>query len=125
MKTIPLTCVECPVGCRMEVDVEDGKVIAVSGNSCPRGKMFAENEVLCPRRVLTTTVKSRDGKIIPVKTDKPIKKEEIFNVMQKINGIVCDSPIKIGDVLYYKVTEDINLIATGNAKIEDYERRFW
>ena len=115
MKTIPLTCVECPVGCRMEVDVEDGKVIAVSGNSCPRGKMFAENEVLCPRRVLTTTVRSRDGKIIPVKTDKPIKKEEIFNVMQKINGIVCDSPIKIGDVLYYKVTEDINVIATGNA----------
>lgn len=115
MKMIPLTCVECPVGCRMEVDVKAGKVLAVRGNSCPRGKTFAENEVVCPRRVLTTTIKTRDGKIVSVKTDKPIKKEEIFNVMQKINGMVYDSPIKIGDVLCYHVTEDISVIATGNA----------
>ncbi len=115
MKTLSLTCVECPVGCLMEVDLKDGKVASVRGNSCPRGKMFAENEVICPRRVLTTTVRTRDGKIVPVKTDKPIKKEEIFKIMQKINGMVFDGPIKIGDVLYRYITEDISVIATGNA----------
>ena len=114
MKKIALTCVECPVGCRMEVDMEKGKAIAVRGNSCPRGKIFAESEVVCPRRVLTTTVKTRDGKIVPVKTDKPIKKEEIFLVMKKINAVVCDAPIRIGEVLCANVTEDVNVVATRN-----------
>lgn len=114
MKTIRLTCVECPVGCRMEVDLEGEKAVAVRGNSCPRGKIFAESEVVCPRRVLTTTVRTRDGKIVPVKTNAPIKKEEIFAVMEKINGIICDSPIKIGDVLCKNITEEIDLVATGN-----------
>ena len=25
-------------------------------NSCPRGKMYAENEVVCPKRVVTSTM---------------------------------------------------------------------
>lgn len=115
MTRMHLTCVECPVGCRMDVNVERGKAVAVHGNSCPRGKIFAESEVVCPRRVLTTTVRTRDGKIVSVKTDKAVKKEEIFSVMEKINHIVCDTPIKIGDVLCPNITEDINVVATGNA----------
>lgn len=115
MKTVNLTCVECPMGCQIEVDLEyDNKVAAVRGNSCPRGKAYAENEVVCPRRVLTTTVRADNGEMISVKTDKPVKKSEIFDVMKKINAAKAVTPIKIGDVIVENVTEDINVVATCN-----------
>lgn len=114
MKTVNLTCVECPMGCQIEVDLEYDKVIAVRGNSCPRGKAYAENEVVCPRRVLTTTVKTENGEPISVKTDKPVKKSEIFDVMKKINSVTAVTPVKIGDVIIKNVTDDINVIATCN-----------
>ena len=80
-----LTCIECPIGCEVEVTLEENKVVLVKGNSCPRGKMYAENEVVCPKRVVTSTVRAKSGEMIPVKTDKPVKKSEIFAVMRKIN----------------------------------------
>lgn len=109
-----ITCIECPIGCTMEAILENGKVV-VSGNTCPRGKMYAENEMVCPRRVLTTTIRSKEGQMISVKTDKPIKKEKMFEIMQKINQIHCDLPIRIGDVLMENIDEDICLIATSNS----------
>lgn len=116
MKTVNLTCVECPMGCQIEVDLEYDKVIAVRGNTCPRGKAYAENEVVCPRRVVTTTVRSANGEMISVKTDKPVKKSEIFDVMKKINAVTAATPVKIGDVIISGVTEDINVISTCNKK---------
>ncbi len=110
-----LTCIECPIGCEIEVGVEDGKAVSVKGNACPRGKMYAENEVVCPVRVVTSTVKATDGTMVPVKTDKPVRKSEIFAVMEKINNSTCSLPVKIGDILLENVSDDANLIATGNA----------
>ena len=56
MITKELTCIECPMGCHIEVDLEyDNKVVAVRGNSCPRGKAYAETEVVCPMRVVTSS----------------------------------------------------------------------
>ena len=109
-----LTCVECPMGCEIEVEVSDGKVLSVKGNTCPRGKAYAENEVICPRRVLTTSVRSADGKMVSVKTASPIKKSETFVVMEKINKITVTAPVKIGQVVCENISEDINLIATSN-----------
>ena len=56
-----LTCIECPIGCEIEVEIHGGKVISLKGNGCPRGKLYAENEVICPRRVVTSTVRAKDG----------------------------------------------------------------
>ncbi len=109
-----LTCIECPIGCSIEVGLEDGKVVYIKGNSCPRGKMYAENEVICPKRVVTSTVRAENGKLVPVKTDKPINKSEIFAVMEKINSVVCKLPVKIGDVLFTNISDGANLIATNN-----------
>ena len=113
MKSI-VNCVECPKGCEITVETEDGKIKSITGNSCPRGKVYAENEVVCPRRVLTSTVRTKDGKVVPVKTDKPVKKSEIFDVMAKINDAIAGEIVKIGDVIIANVTEDINVVATDN-----------
>ncbi|MBQ9482031.1 MAG: DUF1667 domain-containing protein [Clostridia bacterium] len=109
-----VTCIECPVGCEIKVVLSEKNVVSVSGNGCNRGKMYAENEVVCPRRVVTSTVRSERGTPVPVKTERPVKKDEIFSVMKKINSAVCRLPVKIGDVVVKNISEDIDLIATAN-----------
>ena len=110
-----LTCIECPIGCSIDVETEEEKVLSVSGFGCPRGRMYAENEVICPRRVLTSTVRAASGEMVPVKTDAPVKKTEMFEIMKKINGAHPVLPVKIGDIIVKDIAEGINLIATGNA----------
>jgi CxxC motif-containing protein len=109
-----LTCIECPIGCEMEAGVEDGKAVYVKGNSCPRGKMYAENEVVCPKRVVTSTVRTTDSRMLPVKTDAPVKKSEQFDLMKKINAVRVSAPVKIGDIIVEKIDGNANLVATGN-----------
>ena len=44
----------------------------VTGNTCPRGAEYGINEVTNPVRVITSTVKVKNGEIpvVPVKTKK-------------------------------------------------------
>ena len=105
-------CTECPMGCEINVEVDGEKILSIKGNTCPRGKMYAENEITCPKRVLTTTVKCQNGCLASVKTDAPIKKSEMFDLMQKINQITAKTPLKIGDVIVENLSEGVNLICT-------------
>ena len=109
-----LTCIECPIGCEIEVTLEDGKVVSLTGNGCPRGKVYAEAEVVCPKRVVTSTVRAENGEMIPVKTDKPVRKDAIFEVMKKINETTCKIPVVLGDILIENICDGANLIVTGN-----------
>ena len=110
-----LTCIECPIGCQIDVEIENGTPVSITGYTCLRGKAYAESEVICPRRVVTSTVKATDGTLVPVKTESPVKKSEIFSVMQKINAATVTLPVKIGDIIVENISEDIHLVATGNA----------
>lgn len=116
MKTYHLTCIECPIGCSLEVGVENNEAAFVKGNACPRGKVYGENEVICPRRIVTSTVRLTNGKMLPVKTERAVKKTDMFAVMKKINALKVQPPVQIGDVLMENISEDIALIATGNAE---------
>ena len=71
-----LTCIVCPIGCSLSVDIEDGKVVDVKGNTCPRGKTYAENECVSPVRTITTSVACKTGEMLSVKTDRPIPKKK-------------------------------------------------
>ena len=109
-----LTCIECPIGCAIEVSLEEGKVTSVKGNSCPRGKLYAEAEVVCPKRVVTSTVRAENGEMIPVKTDRPVRKDAIFDVMKIINATTCKMPVYTGQVLVENICDDANLVVSGN-----------
>ncbi len=110
IKTI--TCTECPNGCQVTIELNGGEILNISGNLCLKGKFYAENEIIAPRRVLTSTVKTADGRVLPVKTDLPILKENIFSVMKKVNTITVTTPIEIGEIVFKNIDENINLIAT-------------
>ena len=112
--TRELTCIICPRGCGLKVEIEDGKVVSVTGNSCPRGVKYAEDECCNPMRTITSTVRCEDGRVISVKTDRPIPKDKMFECMKMINSATAHLPIHIGDV----IIEDVfgsNVVATENA----------
>ena len=108
-----LTCIVCPVGCSLSVELEDGKVIEVKGNTCPRGKVYAESECVSPMRTITTTVRCQSGEILPVKTSSPISKEKMFEAMKIINRVNPALPISVGDVIIQNVFGS-KVIATKN-----------
>ena len=119
MNTKIMICVTCPVGCEMTVEYEDKKLISVAGNTCKRGGKYAFDEITNPRRTLTSTValnlNGAKRKFLPVRTDKPIAKDKIFDAMKIINKIKINAPfkIKMGDVIYPDFTESgINLVAS-------------
>ncbi len=106
-----LTCIICPRGCHLVVDDE----LNVSGNTCPRGAVYAKQELTHPTRTLTTTVRivSEKEVSLPVKSDKPLPKEKIFDAMALINKTSVKAPIKIGDVVIKNIFGlDVNIVAT-------------
>lgn len=100
METRDLTCIICPRGCALKADIdENGAVLSVTGNSCKRGKDYAEAECTNPMRTVTSTIRCSDGSVIPVKTDTPIPKTDIFECMRIINSKIVHLPVEIGTVV--------------------------
>ena len=109
-----MTCVTCPIGCEMTVEYERKKLISVSDNLCKKGETYAADEIENPRRTVTSTIPVVGGtvKLLPVKTDKPIPKDKIFEAMEKINKRRASVPVRLGDVICRDFIEDgVNLVA--------------
>ena len=110
-----LTCIICPQGCSINVEMENGEVKNITGNTCKRGYDYAYSEVTNPVRTITSTVKSKDGDMVPVKTSKPIPKELIFKCMEEINKAIVNQSIKIGDVVIENILDTgADVVATKN-----------
>jgi len=113
-----MTCIECPQGCALSVDHENCKVIKVEGAKCPKGMGYAMSEIENPSRILTATVVAHglDLKLIPVRTNKPIPKKDIFRAMEEIAKLNVTEPFKAGDTVVENfLSLGVKLIATREA----------
>lgn len=113
--SVVITCIECPKGCEIEVDISDGTITRMSGNLCKKGEDYARQEIIAPQRVLTSTVVAENLslQLVPVRTDKPIPKNKIFAAMGEIHAAVISSPLKAGDIIIPGIVgSEANLIAT-------------
>lgn len=130
-----VTCTLCPNGCQVKriapasavcagrqdiVAADDAENLQsmYTGNKCPRGAVFAEQERTAPRRMLTTTVRSADGRLIPVRTEKPIAKEKIMDAMEDLRAFHLTedaAQVRCGDILTHVSDADgseVGIIAT-------------
>lgn len=110
-----LICVSCPLGCPIEVEIENGEVIAVTGNTCKRGDAYARAEITNPVRSLTTSVKVENGihPVVPVKSAGPVPKDKMFECMNVINSVTVKAPVKIGDVVIENILGlGVDIVAT-------------
>lgn len=104
-------CIECPKGCRLTVDDD----LNVTGNTCNRGKVYAINEITCPKRIVTSTVviESKIVSRMPVMTENEIPKEKMFDVIKALDSVRLKAPVKCRDIVLEDVCgTGVNIIAT-------------
>lgn len=109
-----ITCINCPVGCRLTVELENGTVKSVTGNTCKRGEIYARQECVEPLRMVTAVVPVK-GSAMPlsVKTRTPIPKKLIFPCMKALHGLELQAPVAAGDVVLPDVcASGVDVIAT-------------
>ena len=111
-----MICIVCPTGCRLSVRKDkDGKVLSVTGNTCPRGEKYARQEIESPTRTLTGTVRLEGGLLprLPVITSDAVPKDRIFDVMREINRVTAYSPVHTDDILIENVLGlGVNIVAS-------------
>ena len=122
MDTRNLTCIGCPLGCQIEVLMdESGQIALVTGNTCQKGEQYARNEVTAPKRVVTSSVRvygSRTGeRMVSLKTASEIPKGMIMDVIRDLRGVSVPCPVHIGDVLIRDIAgTGVDMIATKNVE---------
>ncbi len=113
-----ITCVTCPMGCSITVELNDGgEITSITGNTCKRGEAYAKNEITHPQRSLATTVRVEGGEhaVVPCKSSSPLPKEKIFDCMKEINAARVNAPVELGDVLIKNVCETgVDIVATNH-----------
>ncbi|MBE5759164.1 MAG: DUF1667 domain-containing protein [Clostridiales bacterium] len=109
-----LICIRCPIGCRLMVT----DFLTVSGNQCKHGMEYAIEEMTAPKRIVTSLIKLIGAdEPLSVKTEVPIPKELIFNVLEEIKKLRLQAPVEIGTVLIENILgTGVNIIATKTVK---------
>ena len=94
------TCIACPIGCHLTVE-QTGSEITVSGNRCPKGEVYAKEEMLAPKRVVTAVVRTDwpAFPFIPVRTDNPLPRELIQGLIADLASQSVRLPAACGKVL--------------------------
>jgi len=117
-----LTCIVCPIGCSLDVeeDANSDENMSVTGNRCPRGEVYAREEIRAPKRVVTATCRI-EGEVgsassvrrVPVKTASPCPRERIPALLHDIYKIRLALPVRAGDVIIADWKgENIDVVAT-------------
>ncbi len=102
-----ITCILCPNGCEIAYDL--------TGGMCGKGPEYVKNEILNPKRTLTSTVRVAGGvnPLVSVKTTGPIAKEKLREAMKQVSGLTADAPVEPGQIIAKGFMEEgIDLVAT-------------
>ncbi len=115
MKEVLITCISCPIGCEVSLEVENEEIIDISGNKCPRGIDYVKGEYFNPTRILPTTVRVKGGvlPLVPVKTANPIPKDLLEEAMKELAKVELKAPVKLGQVVIENILETgVDVVAT-------------
>jgi len=113
-----LTCISCPIGCRLTVTLNGSEVVEVSGNTCPRGEVYAKAECTAPVRMVTGLVRV-EGRTEPlsVKTAQAIPKSSVAECVEILAKTEVRAPIKAGETVIADICgSGIDVIATKSAE---------
>lgn len=110
-----ITCIVCPIGCKILVDLDGKQIKNLEGNKCKQGIDYAINEALDPRRMLTSSIFVIGGNwpLVSIKSSQPVPRDKVNQVLKEIKKIKVKAPIKLGQIILTNVANtNINIIAT-------------
>ena len=114
-----ITCIVCPIGCKILVKTDGKQFELFDGYKCKRGIEYARSEALDPRRMLTSSVFVEDGEwpLVSVKSSKSVPKNKIFEVLIEIKKAKINAPVNSGQIIIKNVADtEIDIIATKSVK---------
>ena len=103
-----LICVTCPKGCTLEVS-RDGQTVIKVENGCKRGRVYAQQELTDPRRMVASSVRITGGlhPLLPVYTSAPFPKPRIQELLILLRQVEVHAPVKLDDAII------VNALGTG------------
>ncbi len=96
-----MVCIACPLGCRLTVGRSASGELTVTGNRCPKGVTYAQEETLSPKRIVTAVVRtdSEAFPYAPVRTDVPLPRALAAGLLQDLYARTVALPVRMGAVL--------------------------
>ena len=111
-----IVCISCPIGCSLRVSYTDPQDVRVEGNQCPRGEIYGREEVLSPKRIVTATCRAEGKGIstrVPVKTDRPLPKELIDDLLNTLYTMTVSLPVETGETVITDIAgSGVNLVVS-------------
>jgi len=113
-----ITCTGCPMGCRLRVEVKETdngpEILDITGYECNRGRSYAQDEVIRPRRMITTLVRMTRGRQpLSVRSSTAIPKDLIFTALELIHEQTVSLPVKTGEIIIANILDTgADIIAT-------------
>ena len=100
-------CINCPLGCILELTEEDGEILDIAGAECKVGEKYAEEEFRNPRRMVSTTVRISGGvlPLLPVVSAAPIPKVLVKEAVRALAEVEVDAPVEDGQVVYPNILD--------------------
>ena len=112
------TCIMCPQGCDIEATLRGSEILAITGNTCEKGRDYVTNELLHPMRNIASSVlvTGSDHPLVSVRLSGMIPKDRIFDVMAEIKSVRLAAPVTRGSIVIPNVLGlGVDVIATGEA----------
>ena len=109
------TCILCPTSCVVVAEWNDNELLSIDHSQCKLARNYVRGEIFDPRRTLTSTVQVEGGDLplVSIKTDRPIPKGLLMEVMEYLANVVVKAPVNVGDVIAHDVLgTDANIVAT-------------
>lgn len=108
-----IVCIGCPLGCHIILVVGlNGSIDGLTGNQCKAGRKYAIAEMQQPLRVFTTTLFTESlGHLLPVRTNKPVSRDLLPEIMKVTRTIKVKLPVTIGQEIVP------NILGTGASLI--------
>lgn len=118
-----MTCIICPKGCRIEVcqSNEAPSKLELNGYRCDRGRQWVKKEFTHPERTICTSVLVTGGKapLCSIRTDRPIPRERIRELMEHIHTLVIRAPVESGMVIEeHPLGLECSLVATRSVSLQ-------
>lgn len=119
MEKKEFVCIRCPLGCNITAELQDGSIVAITGNTCPRGAEYVTEELTDPRRIVTSLVRVAGGElpVVSVKTAAGIPKGRMRDCICELKEIELQAPVHMGDIVCEDVCgSGVAVVATRNVE---------
>lgn len=108
-------CIVCPRGCHLNYEYDQEEQLVITNNGCNRGPEYLAQELVLPKRMLTTTVRVEGGDlpVVPVYASEYVAKDDVEAFIAYLKDISVTAPIKCNTLLVSEINgKEVKILAS-------------